>query len=59
MEHFTGPYCNGVEDAKDLMMKEEPEPHFPRTWLLSVSFNQVHEAGIGLGLSKIIRLHRH
>jgi hypothetical protein len=44
---------------KLFMMKEEPEPHLPHTWLLSVSCGQVHEAGIGMDLSRIIRLHTH
>jgi len=42
---------------KFVMLKEEPDPNFPRTWLLSAYCNQVHEAGIGIDLSRIIRLH--
>jgi len=42
---------------KFVLLKEEPDPYFPRTWFLFASCNQVHEAGIGIGLSRIIRLH--
>ena len=40
-----GLWCEGEEQSRVLLMKSEPEPHFPHSWLLRHSSIQFISLG--------------